>query len=737
MAYVNATSAKLQAQEEDYGFGQDDQKPEDSFKPLAEWIVEKYSAWRSWRVSNYSEKWDSYERLWRGEWSSAERMRDSERSKIVSPALSEAVENGAAEIEEATFGRGDYFDLKAPFQRTEISAAVLDTVRGNLKEDLGRTDFATNAAECILNSAVYGTGIGEIVVKEFEIKVPQQDPTTGIVSSKTVTVPYAALRSVNPRNFIIDPNAKTVDEALGVMVEEYLGDHIVSAGQLSGAFRDIEVGGAASTDDELDKDKIGNATEYEQDRVHVVRYYGMVPKRLLFPKTPNEQVVDLFGEGKTEEQEGPEEMVEAIVVVANQCSVLKAEENPYIMKDRPIVAFPWDVIPGKFFGRGICEKGINSQKILDAEIRARLDTLALTTIPMMGMDASRLPRGFKFEIAPGKSVLTNGNPSEILQPFKFGQLDPNHWQNAAALQQMVQQATGSVNGTGMAQGAGDARTGAMSMAMGPIIKRYKRTMIHFIDRFLMPAIEKVTYRNMQYQPKRYPAIPLQFVPASTMGIMQREYETSQLTALLSTMTPNSPEHRAILKGIVGNTSIANRDQVIQQINQADQMAMAQIQAAMQAQGQPQEVTPLQQAKDQLELLETQAKIRKLTAEAAKLEEEAKGVATDNQLEALRIATKGLYAVDEKDQAAEFEKRYKLAQLALKEAEIQEKRLDRESNEKITTLQMTSADVKDSRIRQLESALNEATTEVVFDYDELGRPIAARPKIPTAPNGETQ
>ena len=92
--------------------------------------------------------------------------------------------------------------------------------------------------------------------------------------------------------------------------------------------------------------------------------------------------------------------VEAIVVIANGGTLLKAEANPYMMKDRPVVAFPWDVVPGRFWGRGVCEKGYNSQKALDTELRARIDALSLTIHPMLAVDATRLPRGAKPEVRP-------------------------------------------------------------------------------------------------------------------------------------------------------------------------------------------------------------------------------------------------------------------------------------------------------------------------------------------------
>ena len=82
-----------------------------------------------------------------------------------------------------------------------------------------------------------------------------------------------------------------------------------------------------------------------------------------------------------------------------------------MMEDRPIIAYRPEVRPGLFYGVGTVEKAYNMQKAIDAQLRSHMDSLALTTAPMMGIDATRLPRGMKFEVRPGKNILTNGNPS--------------------------------------------------------------------------------------------------------------------------------------------------------------------------------------------------------------------------------------------------------------------------------------------------------------------------------------
>ena len=83
-------------------------------------------------------------------------MRQSERSRIISPALQQAVESAVAEVEEATFGRGKWFDLKD--DRVDTQTADIQLLRENLYEDFEYCKARKAIAECILNSAIFGTG---------------------------------------------------------------------------------------------------------------------------------------------------------------------------------------------------------------------------------------------------------------------------------------------------------------------------------------------------------------------------------------------------------------------------------------------------------------------------------------------------------------------------------------------------------------------------------------------------
>jgi len=327
------------------------------------------------------------------------------------------------------------------------------------------------------------------------------------------------LKPVLPQNFLIDPVATSVEDAMGVAVDEFVSKHSVELLQEQGVYREAYIESAAP-DSDLEPDQ--DLTLYNDDKVRLTKYYGLVPKELL-----ESEGVDVEEDSK---------YVEAIVVVANGGTLLKAEANPYMMQDRPVVAFPWDVVPGRFWGRGVCEKGYNSQKALDTELRARIDALSLTIHPMMAIDATRLPRGAKPEIRPGKMILTNGDPREVLQPFNFGQVGQITFAQAASLQQMVQQATGAVDSAGIAgQVNGEATAAGISMSLGAIIKRHKRTLINFQQSFLLPFVTKAAHRYMQFDPENYPVADYKFNATSTLGIIAREYEVTQLVQLLQTM----------------------------------------------------------------------------------------------------------------------------------------------------------------------------------------------------------
>jgi hypothetical protein len=627
---------------------------------LESWVLDKCEEWRDHYESNYQEKHEEYFRLWRGIWDGSDTLRESERSKLIAPALQQAVESSVAEVEEATFGRGKWFDIRDDI--ADQNQVDIQQIRSQLQEDFTFTKARKTVAEAILNGAIYGTGIGEIVIEEVkEMKPATQPIMEGAMQAVGVEITdrfVVKLNPVLPQNFLIDPVASTVEDALGCAVDQFVPTHQVRMLQEQGVYNDEDVG-IASTDTDLEPDR--ELSHYPEDKVRLVKYYGLVPRDLFnnaIAEEDDEEVVSL-----SDEDEDESEYIEAIVILANGV-LMKVEENPYMMQDRPIVAFPWDVVPNRFWGRGVCEKGYNSQKALDTELRARIDALALTIHPMMAIDASRLPRGMKPEVRPGKIFLTNGNPAEVLQPFNFGQVGQVTFAQAGQLEQMVQQATGAVDSSGVAGGVnGEATAAGISMSLGAIIKRHKRTLINFQEMFLIPMVQKTAWRYMQYNPELYPAQDFKFIPTSTLGMMAREYEVTQLVQLLQTMPADSPTHSMLIESIVENMNLSNREEMIKRIRDSQQPTPEQQQMQQQQQQMEQQQIQLQMAKEQATAAALNAQAAEANARAQKYQVEAGLEQYNSETQRIKAASTNVREGDADDK--EFEKRMRLAELTLK------------------------------------------------------------------------
>jgi hypothetical protein len=257
-------------------------------------------------------------------------------------------------------------------------------------------------------------------------------------------------------------------------------------------------------------------------------------------------------------------------------------------------------------------------------------------------------------------ILTSGDPREVLQPFNFGQVNQITFAQAGALQQMVQQATGAVDSAGIAGSVnGEATAAGISMSLGAIIKRHKRTLINFQQSFLIPFVKKAAYRYMQFDPESYPVADYKFNASSTLGIIAREYEVTQLVQLLQTMGKESPLYNTLIQSVIDNMNLSNREELL--------VSMAQ---AMQPNPQQQQAQQAQMAFQQSQTAALSAQAQESQARAAKLAAEAQAVPQELEIDKINAITRNLREGDAEDK--EFERRMRVADTLLKEKQIQGK-----------------------------------------------------------------
>lgn len=534
-------------------------------RALVSWILDKTDSWEEYRNSNYEEIWGEYYRLWRSIHHDSDKTRKSERSKLIHPALSQAIEVAVAEQEEAVFGRGRWFDIDDDVMDKDNSDVL--GFRNILTEDLEEVNVRSALSEIFLNGALYGTGIGKIVVESVEDKVMERgDFSPQITTKDSIKV---KLLPISPSEFVIDPLARNIQEALGMAHIMVVPKHTIVSKQRKGIYNDGYLG-SFSDERSILGDVEAKYTK-DDDKCRITEYHGLVPKSLLeAANTPIDEEVEELANLDVDQfiDVEDDELVEVIVTIANDSTLLKAVENPFMMGDRCFMAYQHDTIPNRFWGRGVAEKGYNPQKALDAELRGRIDAMALAIHPMVAVDATRIPRGETFSVRPGRTILTQGDPRTTIMPFNFGQVGTNTFPQSGELERMIQMGTGSMDSaTSPAINPGNSTASGMSMIAGGAIKRSKRTMANIEKNLITPLIHKAAWRYMQFDSERYEQIDIKFIAYSALGIMAREVEQGNIANLLKTVPGDSPAYWMLLHSFYENSTIYEKESMLAIIDQ--------------------------------------------------------------------------------------------------------------------------------------------------------------------------
>lgn len=539
---------------------------------LVEWVTGTVEPWRTYRDTNFKQRWDEYYRLWRGIFKESDRSRSSERSKLISPALQQAIEATVAEIEEAIFGTGRWFDVHQDVLQVASTEQVvlLEKLRKRLNEDMEKANIRTSCVEAFLLGALFGNGIGKIVVDK--VTEYTLDDQLNLEEKQRYQMELVAC---DPREFLIDPIARTIDESIGVAHETVVPKVDVLRKMSMGSYKTVQLG---TTEDNAVADEEENS-KATMGKTKILEYHGYVPQSLIPPEVAEDEEFEDLSPAIEDPIEdtidiASDELVEAIVVIANDSILLKAVKNPLPRADRAFIAYQHDTVPNRFTGRGVAEKGYNPQKALDAELRGRLDAMSYAVHPMLAMDATRLPRGQKFTVEPGKTILTTGDPSSVFFPFTFGNVNSNTFPQAQDLERMVQMGTGAVDTVSAANGSMVGSTlGGMSILTAATIKRTKRTLANIERNFIGPLVQKIAWRYFHFEPDRYPYKDMKFTTFATLGMMAKEMEQAQYANMLKTVPAESPAFWMLLKGVYENSSISNKDQMLPIIDQMMQKSM--------------------------------------------------------------------------------------------------------------------------------------------------------------------
>lgn len=628
-----------------------DRAKTDKYNPAAAlcgWVWTKVSVWEDTRNRGYQSLWGEYWRMWRGKWSVQEINRLSERSKLIAPALAQAIEQTVSEIEEAVFSKETWFDVAVETAKDMAAIAKRD----QLLNDLDKVNAAAEIMQAVLNGAIFGTMIAKVNTSLQNAQKPKRDPVSFELKSDNRQEVQVAVESIRPDQFIPDPAGLNIQQMLGCAHRvqrtlAYVQERCAEGVYMQHAIDAIFPTRRLKNSDVDQEDPMSINTTYESEQVDVIEYHGKVPARLLFECQEAKTIADeLLGLSlkDIEDSGGNGPMIEAIVTIANQGVLLRAMPNPFTLTDRSIIAAQFETVPGRFWGRGVAEKGYNPQKALDAEIRSRMDALGYISAPMLAVDSGRVPRGFKLEVKPGKVWTTQGNPNEVMMGFPQLNFNQMTFQQASEMERMVQMGTGALDVASAIKNQSQSGANSMSsnsMLMGAFVKRSKRSIANISRNFIGPIVQKVIWRYMQFDPVRYPAdLDIKLKP--TLGIVAREVEAGQMTQLMGMMPQEYHQVQLLLaKGIVEHTALSNKGELLQAIAQAlkppspqeqqQQQQMQQLTLQAHMQGLQEQVKGLQLGNQKI-----QAEIKNILAQADERAHEAQINVTRLQQDEQRI-----------------------------------------------------------------------------------------------------
>lgn len=306
------------------------------------------------------------------------------------------VRSARAKINDALFGNGEL-----PFDTTptnEELAPFADTVEDILTEQFERMGFREMLKTGVNTLATYGTGFifGPFVRKETitETEADNSLGFTKIVENKyEYDCPYFELG--NTLDVYPDPEARNVEDGLGVFWVTMESPHTVSAWKADKSYSNIEMAllgpgdKGNETGSEIAAQTRANVEYwYKNDRIKVARFFGKVPKSQLKASDPTSDVIDSG------------EMVDVVAIMAGGV-VVKVSESPYGDKT-PALRCGYEEVEHEMWAVGVAENNQPHQKTVNAAFRLFMEGKGMALLGTKSADRSLFMPTEDFRKYPGK-----------------------------------------------------------------------------------------------------------------------------------------------------------------------------------------------------------------------------------------------------------------------------------------------------------------------------------------------
>lgn len=265
-------------------------------------------------------------------------------------------------------------------------------------------------AECLIDAAITGTGIAEVVwcTEEEQIRQRAVDKTTGniLVGKEKVTKRRIGYNDLIPHSILrtyVAPSAKSLDGAPWIILQSF-----VPKTQLQS---EIDYDGKPLY---KNLDNLGENTHSDIDNAH----YETARNRLVSTTDPEAEDTTI---DQVEVWKCFDKASNSVTYIANRVVVIRQEQNNYWHGKFPLVRFVIKDRPQSFWGYGIFEVNERMQLGANDILNHYLDGLNLSQNGMLMHSANTELEDYIVE--PGGEIVYQG--ADEPKPFEFPEPNPN------------------------------------------------------------------------------------------------------------------------------------------------------------------------------------------------------------------------------------------------------------------------------------------------------------------------
>ena len=466
-------------------------EPEPRIDALADYVQGKYKVWRDARTS-LENKWLEWYRMWRCIPDAQDKTKSSERSTLKMPATKEAVTNFVSSMMQTIFATDPFFDLQ-PNHADNPRPALL---RQYMRWTMDREKFKAKVKLFISEEGIYGTAFARIrsytetkqrVVTSRTMRTQlnpftMQEEQIEDVNRERQETDYIrpCFEPISIYNLFAPPQATGVQpgEAEGIIIRSRHTNASVAQMRDRGVIEIMpEEDATGSPNDSTDTLRtrlqysgITSSSAEETDPIEILEYFGWIPPEVLKEAgllNPPRAKGTMDPESLEGDEPSPFEGREMVVIVSGG-KVLNPSslEPPFGITERPLVMDRFEQVAGEFYGMGICEMASGPQKALNATVRSRIDNKALAINQVFGADRRKLTSGQDLGLYPGKVILCETNPKDVLVPFVIPDVTSGSYQEAADYERYIRSAHGISELIGGKQMRGEQTATEISSLLG-------------------------------------------------------------------------------------------------------------------------------------------------------------------------------------------------------------------------------------------------------------------------------